>query len=501
MKNDIFSISVAALEIHPEVAKTYQEKKTPLMEMTMKSFGQQQQISIVKRGDNFYIVDGVTRFRVAQLIGLRKLNCVELEITDQEVLDCRIRINQTVKKSITEKCLMVEYVLGILGKSQGKKRESLGFQINESEENIGLMGKDRFELACVILDLDMKPSTLRKLMSVYWEESGEGQKNVGVLKLLDEGKISISKAFDLLQEKKRKINDKKLRKLKDFESKTADVNYKLFNKSSMDLSDIPNNSIRLSIQSPPYFQLRDYRNQDELFHGQEPSVAEYIKNEILFYRGVREKLDDNGVMAIIIGETYRGGYQGVCNKLEIALEQDGWQVLDVNQWVKTNPKSQPHENRFLPAYERIIVCTKKGANPIFNDQKKPSSHGKFKVIRGTEKVDGTIGFSMSSPEASITNVITTACFNRREFGGVDSGFTHDAPAPMEIYDKFILAYSNPNDIILDMFSGSGQGLVSAIRNGRNAIGYDVDPVSIEFSKKRLDIELENRQPNILKIAA
>jgi DNA modification methylase len=347
----------------------------------------------------------------------------------------------------------------------------------------------------------MKPSTLRKLMSVYWEENTETNKNVGALKLLDEGKISINKAFDLLQEKKRKIKDKETRERQDFESKSVDVNYKLYNKSSMDLSDIPNNSVRLSIQSPPYFQLRDYRNQDELFHGQERSVAEYIKNEIRFYNGVREKLDDNGVLVIIVGDTYRGGYQGVCNKLETALEQDEWQILDVNQWVKTNPKSQPHENRFLPAYERIIVCAKKGAKPVFNDQKKPSSHGEFKVIRGTEKVDGTIGFSMSSPEASITNVITTSCFNRREFGGIDPGFTHDAPAPMEIYDKFILAYSNNNDVVLDMFSGSGQGLVSAIRNGRNAIGYDVDPVSIVFSKKRLDVELENRKQSVLRIAA
>ena len=52
-----------------------------------------------------------------------------------------------------------------------------------------------------------------------------------------------------------------------------------------------------------------------------------------------------------------------------------------------------------------------------------------------------------------------------------------------------------------MFSGSGQGILSAIRNGRNAIGYDVDPVSIEFTHKRLQVELNKRQEFQLQIAA
>jgi len=498
--NQIFKCNVEDLQIHPEVEKTYQEKKTPLMEMTMKNYGQQQQISVVIRDSKYYILDGVTRFKVAKQIGIETLDCIEFEITDKEIIEYRIRLNQKAKKGIIEKCMEVESVLGVLGKSQGKKREVLGFNIQDSDDENGLVGKGRFDLACVILDLNIKGSTLRNLMSVFWDEYYENKKESGLLKLLDEGKVSINYAFNLLEDKKRKMKKIESRKQSDFEIKSADVWSKLYNKSSMNLNDIPDNSVRLSIQSPPYFQLRSYRNQDELCHGQESTVEEYIENQVQFYRGLKSKLLDDGVLVINIGETYHGGYQGVGNKLETALEKE-WQILDVNPWVKTNPKCQPIQNRFLPSYERIIVCTKKGANPIFNDQKKPSSHGEFKVIRGTKKKDGTTGFSMSSPEASVTNVITTACFNRKEFGGIDPHFTHDAPAPMEIYERFIKAYSNPNDVVLDMFSGSGQGIVCAVRNGRNAIGYDVDPVSIEFTKKRLEKEIEDKQTGVLRIAA
>ena len=100
--NQIFKCNVEDLQIHPEVEKTYQEKKTPLMEMTMKNYGQQQQISVVIRDSKYYIVDGVTRFKVAKQIGIETLNCIELEITDKEIIEYRIRLNQKAKKGIIE---------------------------------------------------------------------------------------------------------------------------------------------------------------------------------------------------------------------------------------------------------------------------------------------------------------------------------------------------------------------------------------------------------------
>jgi DNA modification methylase len=49
---------------------------------------------------------------------------------------------------------------------------------------------------------------------------------------------------------------------------------------------------------------------------------------------------------------------------------------------------------------------------------------------------------------------------------------------------------------LDIFCGSGQGLGVALSNGRNAIGYDIDPLSIEFCEKRLQKILNNPDTEI-----
>lgn len=495
MTNRVTQFRVTDLEIHPKISPIVQEKNLSLMNYTMKRFGQQQPISIVIRNSKKYVVDGISRKMAADSLGLEFLNGLVLDTPENEILECRIRINQKIKSSMIEKCLEIENFLNILGKSQGKKRDVLGFQNQDSDEEYGLAGKDRFQIACVVLNLEMKPSTLRKLMYVFWKEYYEEQ-NTGTLKLLDEGKISINKAYDLLMVKKSK--SEKILKLvrENFESKSANVNYKLFNKSSMNMHEIPSNSIRLYVDSHPYFQLRTYRNQDDLHHGQEPTVKEYVSNFVKFCREKREKLVPGGVMVTVLGETYRNGYQGICSKVEVALEEDGWELIDVNIWEKFNQKYTPHPLRFVNTYERIIVARKPGGETHFQEVMKKSTTKDFKA---TKTSSGT--FYMAGPETCITNVFRTSVHQTSELKVVDNDFRHDAPCPEKIYEYFIKAYSKPGDTICDGFVGSGS-IAVGLSMGRNVIGYDVDHVSIKFAKKRFDKILKEKDTtSVLRIAA
>jgi DNA modification methylase len=58
--------------------------------------------------------------------------------------------------------------------------------------------------------------------------------------------------------------------------------------------------------------------------------------------------------------------------------------------------------------------------------------------------------------------------------------------------------SKIGDTVLDIFSGTGTTAEVALQLGRNAIGYDTDPASIEFSQKRLDL-VEQNLPSIDEI--
>lgn len=494
MKKIFFNAKIESLKIHPEVLKTYQDKNLNFLKIGM-GYKQLQHITVVKDGDVYLVIDGVSRYLVAQQIGLTELFCEELDITEQEVLDCRIRINQKTKKSIIEKCLEAEHMLGVLGKSQGKKREYLGFDNSNPSQDFTTVGHDRYQLTCAMLDLEMRGSTLRKLLEIFWSETKE---DTGTLKLVDEGSMSINKAYTFLQlDKKTNEDDEELTE-GDLEGTISPVFYKLFNRDSIDLSGIEDESIDLEIDSPPYLGQRIYRNQGPIPLGQESTVKEYIENLMKYYSYVKLKLKPNGVLVIIIGESYRdGGYKGVCTKLETALENDGWVILDSNIWNKSNPSPRPNKKGFMPAYEKIIVCTKEGADPTFNNEKS----GKMIVKKSKPARDGSSRFYKGYEERTRTNVITTSVFDDIEFKHIDPDFYHQAPAPMEIYKTFIDAYSNAGDTVSDIFCGSGQGLDYALSNGRHVIGHDIDPESIAFCEKRLKMITDAKESTNLRIVA
>jgi DNA modification methylase len=218
-------------------------------------------------------------------------------------------------------------------------------------------------------------------------------------------------------------------------------------------------------------------------HGQEPSVDLYIENFKAFNEEKFRKLKSGGVLATIIGETYQEGYQGVCSRAELALVEIGFKILDVVIWGKLNQRYAPHPYRFKNSYERIIVAYKPGAEPYFKEVYRKGSNNDFKV-----KPTSSNGFYIAKPETCIPNVIITSVHNSKVFETIDPEFKHDAPAVEEIYRILIEAYSKSGDTILDGFVGSGTigtGLIMG-GAGRKVIGYDVDPLSIEFSQKRFE---------------
>ena len=126
--------------------------------------------------------------------------------------------------------------------------------------------------------------------------------------------------------------------------------------------------------------------------------------------------------------------------------------------------------------------------------RKSSTEG-FKV-----KPTSSGGHYLATPQSCITNVFTTSVHNTKELKVVDQDFQHDAPCPEKIYEIFIEAYSRPGETILDGFIGSGTAAIG-LAIGRNVIGYDVDPVSIEFTKKRCEDFLKKSEQKLLSMAA
>jgi len=70
-------------------------------------------------------------------------------------------------------------------------------------------------------------------------------------------------------------------------------------------------------------------------------------------------------------------------------------------------------------------------------------------------------------------------FNRK-WGG------HPTQKPLEIIERMILSSTKENDLVLDMFCGSGSVLVSCKNNSRRGIGIEKEKKFYELSKLRVN---------------
>ena len=62
---------------------------------------------------------------------------------------------------------------------------------------------------------------------------------------------------------------------------------------------------------------------------------------------------------------------------------------------------------------------------------------------------------------------------------------HPTQKPLDLMRYLVSTYSQPGDLILDPFAGSGTTLVAAQQLGRNFLGCDITPEYVALAQKRL----------------
>lgn len=67
---------------------------------------------------------------------------------------------------------------------------------------------------------------------------------------------------------------------------------------------------------------------------------------------------------------------------------------------------------------------------------------------------------------------------------------HEAKFPVELPERTIKLLTDPEDVVLDCFMGSGSTAVAAIRHNRQYIGVERDPEYVKLSNNNIDFELK-----------
>lgn len=252
---------------------------------------------------------------------------------------------------------------------------------------------------------------------------------------------------------------------------------KIYNESNLDtMARMPDNFIDLTVTSPPYDNLRDYKGYSFPF--------EEIANEL--YRVTKK----GGVVVWVVGDaTINGSETGTSFKQALYFMSIGFNLHDTMIYKKKNAMPQNH-NRLEQCFEYMFVFSKgkpKTFNPIYEDcltvgtVKKRSQENKSSIDKKSASRQRDENTVVKSKKMK-SNILEYAVGIEPE----NETGTHTAIFPQQLAKENIYMWSNELDLVYDPFMGSGTTAKMSILNNRNWIGSEISEEYVDLANKRLD---------------
>lgn len=244
------------------------------------------------------------------------------------------------------------------------------------------------------------------------------------------------------------------------------------------LKSMDDNSIDLTVTSPPYDQIRDYND----FTLDLPNIG----NEL--FRVTK----DGGVVCIVIQD----GTKDFAKSLTTArlmvdwVDRIGFKLFENVIYSRDGRPGAWWNKRFRVDHEYILIFFK-GSKPKYfykEHLKVPAKHA-GEVWHGTQRhTNGKLSKIKATvqPDKKCRGTIWHYESSKTERNKIK--LLHPATFPDKLAEDLILTFSRPDEIVLDPFTGSGTTLVMAKKNCRQSIGIDISREYIEIAMERLKNE-------------
>ena len=233
------------------------------------------------------------------------------------------------------------------------------------------------------------------------------------------------------------------------------------------MKDIPDNSIDLTITSPPYDNLRDYKGYHFDFENIAKELFRITKN--------------GGVVVWVVGDaTIKGSETGTSFKQALYFKEIGFNLHDTMVYAKKAPIPLTH-NRYEQQFEYMFIFSK-GKPYTFNPIKEDCiSYGKKNHMthrRTSDNLSKASGFGKQVKKQRYK-------YNIWYFQKENIGNLHPAIFPEQLANDHIISWSNKGDTVLDPMCGSGTTCKMAKLNNRNFIGIDCSEEYCKIAKERI----------------
>ena len=234
---------------------------------------------------------------------------------------------------------------------------------------------------------------------------------------------------------------------------------KIFCKSSEKMDELPDNSVHLMVTSPPYNVSKEY--DDDL------SLNEYLNLLNTVWRETYRVLVPGGRACVNVANLGRKPYIPLHTYIIEGMQEIGYLMRGEIIWNKASSASPSTAwGSWLSAanpvlrdiHEYILVFSKE----TFSRKKENREN----TIKKEEFLEWT------------KSIWTFPAVSARQIG-------HPAPFPEELPHRLIQLYTFKDEVVLDPFVGSGSTCLSAKKNKRNYVGYDIDSEYVKLAEKRI----------------
>ena len=223
-------------------------------------------------------------------------------------------------------------------------------------------------------------------------------------------------------------------------------------------------SVDLIIADPPYFQVcGDFDFQ--LFK----DLAEYIAWSRAWMLEARRVLKPTGTLMLWGGV---GGKTINMARLAIMIEDES--LFTRQNWItQKNTRGYGTKRNYMSCREELLFLTKSDSY-TFNVP--------YLEEKSTRKDLGANGKPRKNEFKRVSNVwsdIAEASQSSIE------RCAHPTVKAQKLCDRIVLTHSNPGDLVLIPFVGSGSEVISAIKNDRKAIGAEIDAEYFALACQRI----------------
>lgn len=243
--------------------------------------------------------------------------------------------------------------------------------------------------------------------------------------------------------------------------------------------------VDLVVTSPPYDQQREYD-------------AGGITDWRSLVSGVLTPTVENGSTQVLVnlGLVHRDGvvipyWQGLLDDMTNA----GWRHFGWYVWDQGPGMPGDWNGRLGPAHEWIFHFNHVARKPNKTVQSKYAGYVRSKPQGGIRRPDGTMsGWSHGvEPTQDLKIPDSVVRITRHKHtGGIEAG--HPAVFPVAFAAELILAYSQPAELVMDPFCGSGSSGVAAVEWGRRFLGIELSPAYFDIACRRIEAAL--KQPSM-----